>query len=123
MQTAIRPAESIQPAPTVHRRSGRANTDAVQLRALAVPSLLVICLIGIYPLCYAIYQSLRSGSLIASGSFVGAENYRTVLSSSTFWNAAEFTLIFTVAAVVGSYVVGLALALAFQAGLPAAAPA
>ncbi len=121
VQTAIRPAESIRPPPTtVHGRSARANTDAVQLRALATPSLIVICLIGIYPLCYAIYQSLRSGSLIAGGSFVGLQNYRTVLTSATFWNSAEFTLIFTVAAVAGSYLVGLALALAFQAGMPAA---
>jgi multiple sugar transport system permease protein len=120
VQTAIRPVESVQPSPAVQRRSKRANVDAVQLRALATPSVIVICLIGIYPLCYAIYQSLRSGSLISSGSYVGAENYRTVLTSATFWNSAEFTLIFTVAAVVGSYLVGLALALAFQAGMPAA---
>ena len=43
-----------------------------------------------------------------------------MLSSGTFWSSFRFTLIFTVAAVVGSYLVGLALALVFQAGFPGA---
>ena len=92
----------------------------IQFRALASPSLLVLCLIGIYPLFYAVWQSVRSGSLISSGSFVGAANYAAVLSSETFWSSVQFTVIFTLAAVIGSYVVGLALALIFQAGFPGA---
>lgn len=109
-------------APLLPRRPGRRRfqSDAVQIRALAAPSLAVLCLIGIYPLVYAIYQSLRSGTLITSGSYVGGANYSSVLTSGTFWSAAEFTLVFTVAAVVGSYLVGFALALAFQAGIPGA---
>jgi multiple sugar transport system permease protein len=109
-------------APVLPRRSARRRfqSDAVQIRALALPSLVVLCLIGIYPLVYAIYQSLRSGTLISSGSYVGASNYRSMLASGTFWSAVEFTLIFTLAAVVGSYFVGFALALAFQAGIPGA---
>ena len=80
----------------------------------------MLCLIGIYPLFYAIWQSLRSGSLISSGTFVGASNYSAVLTSQTFWSSVKFTLVFTLAAVVGSYIVGLALALTFQAGFPGA---
>jgi multiple sugar transport system permease protein len=78
-------------------------------------------LIGAYPLLYAIWQSLRNGSLITHGSFVGLSNYTSVLNSGTFWNSMEFTLIFTLASVGGSYIVGFALALAFQAGFPGGA--
>jgi multiple sugar transport system permease protein len=106
--------------PQFVRRRRRPNSDAIQLRVLATPSVIVLCLIGVYPIIYAVYQSLRSGSLISPGSFVGAANYKYVLTNGTFWASARFTLIFTVAAVVGSYVVGLALALTFQAGFPGA---
>jgi multiple sugar transport system permease protein len=104
----------------VRRRPRRSNSDAIQLRVLATPSIVILCLIGVYPIIYAVYQSLRSGTLISSGSFVGLANYKYVLTNSTFWSSARFTLIFTLAAVVGSYLVGLALALTFQAGFPGA---
>ncbi len=44
---------------------------------------------------YAGYQSLRDGSLISAGDFVGSENYLKVLTDPAFWAAARFTLIFT----------------------------
>jgi len=120
--TRSAPAAGAPPVrqPQFVRRRRRPNSDAIQLRALATPSVIVLCLIGVYPIIYAVYQSLRSGSLISPGSFVGAANYKYVLTNGTFWASARFTLIFTVAAVVGSYVVGLALALTFQAGFPGA---
>jgi multiple sugar transport system permease protein len=96
------------------------HRDTVPIRALATPSVVVLGLIGAYPLVYAVWQSLRNGSLTSSGSFVGLANYSAVLSSSNFWSCFKFTVIFTLAAVIGSYVVGLALALAFQAGFPGA---
>ena len=121
MQTAVRVAPPEQETlPSSRRRSRKVGSDAVQFRALASPSLFVLCLIGIYPLFYAVWQSLHSGTLISSGSFVGASNYTAVLSSQTFWSSVTFTVIFTLAAVVGSYLVGLALALLFQAGFPGA---
>ena len=113
-------AAPMPPQPQFVRRRLRSSSDAVQLRVLATPSVIVLCLIGGYPIIYAVYQSLRNGSLISPGSFVGGANYKYVLTNGTFWDAARFTLIFTVAAVVGSYLVGLALALTFQAGFPGA---
>ena len=108
------PHEAIAPS----RR--KLHRDTVPIRALATPSVIVLCLIGVYPLIYAIWQSLRNGTLTSSGSFVGLSNYTTVLTTATFWSSFKFTVIFTLAAVIGSYVVGLALALAFQAGFPGA---
>jgi multiple sugar transport system permease protein len=119
-ETMMGSAPAVQRPQLVGRRRRRSSSDAIQLRVLATPSIIVLSLIGLYPIIYAVYQSLRNGSLIASGSYVGGANYRYVLSDSTFWTSARFTLIFTLAAVVGSYLVGLALALTFQAGFPGA---
>jgi multiple sugar transport system permease protein len=79
---------------------------------------LLLLLINAYPLIYAAWQSLRDGSLISAGDFVGLENYQSVLSDPAFWQAVRFTIIFTIVTVLGSWVVGLGLALLLRAGVP-----
>jgi multiple sugar transport system permease protein len=86
--------------------------------ALVAPSVLLLLLINAYPLIYAALESVHNGSLISSGSFVGLANYRAVLTSASFWQAAEFTLLFTVVGVFGSWAVGLGLALLLQRHFP-----
>jgi len=81
------------------------------LLVFAVPSLVLLLLLNLYPLLYAGYQSLRDGSLISAGDFVGLQNYLDVLSDPAFWAAARFTVIFTLVGVFGSWLVGLSLAL------------
>lgn len=84
----------------------------------AAPSLILLLLLNLYPVLYAGYQSLRDGSLIAAGDFVGAENYLRVLSDPAFWAAARFTVVFTVVGVFGSWLVGLALAILLKTRIP-----
>ena len=84
----------------------------------AAPSLFLLLLINLYPVIYAGWQSLRDGSLIDAGDFVGLENYVNVLTDPTFWAAARFTLIFTVVGVFGSWIVGLALAILLKTRIP-----
>jgi multiple sugar transport system permease protein len=84
----------------------------------AAPSLFLLLLINLYPVIYAGWQSLRDGSLIDAGDFVGLENYVKVLTDPTFWAAARFTLIFTVVGVFGSWLVGLALAILLKTRIP-----
>ena len=84
----------------------------------AAPSLILLLLINLYPVIYAGWQSLRDGSLIAAGDFVGLENYQKVLTDPTFWAAARFTVVFTVVGVFGSWAVGLALALLLKKRIP-----
>ncbi|MGH3448920.1 MAG: carbohydrate ABC transporter permease [Nocardioidaceae bacterium] len=60
---------------------------------------------------YAALQSVRNGTLIDAGEFVGLANYAEVLTDPGFWNAARFTLLFTVVGVFGSWAVGLGIAL------------
>jgi multiple sugar transport system permease protein len=85
----------------------------------AAPSLFLLLLINLYPVIYAGWQSLRDGSLIDPGDFVGLENYVKVLTDPTFWAAARFTVIFTVVGVFGSWLVGLALAILLKTRIPA----
>lgn len=84
------------------------------LLGLALPSIVVLLGINVYPLLYALFQSIHNGTLITRGGFVGVKNYRTVLASAGFWHAVAFSTVFAVAGVGGSYVVGMVLALALR---------
>jgi len=88
------------------------------LLLLVLPSLFLLVLINLYPFIYAFFQSLHDGSLIATGPFVGLQNYTDVLTSPAFWKAAWFTLIFTIVGVFGSWLVGLGLALLLRTKIP-----
>src|ERR1700712_4510359 len=81
--------------PPLKRKARRPGASPGTLVAFAAPALFLLLLINLYPVLYAGYQSLRDGSLIDAGDFVGAKNYLHVLSDPTFWNAARFTLVFT----------------------------
>ena len=50
--------------------------------------------------------------------WAGLANYRAVLSSNVFGEAARNTLIFTVGSIVGQFTIGLSLALYFQRNFP-----
>ncbi|GIM93685.1 carbohydrate ABC transporter permease [Paractinoplanes toevensis] len=88
------------------------------LLLLVAPSLVLLLLINAYPLVYAALQSVRDGSLINAGEYVGLENYRATLASPAFWRSVEFTLIFTVVGVFGSWLGGLGLALLLRTRIP-----
>ncbi len=92
----------------------RGHQRALTMTALAAPALVLMVAVNAYPVLYAAQQSLHDGSLIAQGPFVGLENYVTVLGDTTFWKAVRFTVLFTLCGVLGSWVVGYALALAFR---------
>ena len=101
------------------RKRRRPGASPVTLMLFAAPSLFLLLLINLYPVIYAGWQSLRDGSLIDPGDFVGLENYVKVLTDPTFWAAARFTVIFTVVGVFGSWLVGLALAILLKTRIPA----
>ncbi|HRN28248.1 MAG TPA: sugar ABC transporter permease, partial [Terrimesophilobacter sp.] len=69
---------------------------------------------------YAANQAGRRGSLIDAGPFVGADNFVDVLTDDMFWDAARFTLVFTLVGVFGSWLVGFAIALTLRSKIPAA---
>lgn len=104
-----------QPAPP--RR--RLNPAAMTLLLLVAPSIVLLVLINAYPLVYGLWQSLRNGTLISAGDFVGLKNYANTLTSPRFWKAVEFTVLFTVVGVFGSWLVGMGLALLLRTRIPA----
>lgn len=106
-----------RPVPVTRRRGRRGSV--ITLLLLALPSLILLLLINLYPLLYAGMQSVRSGNLIGLGKFVGLANYVDVLQNPDFWSSARFTVIFTVVGVFGSWVVGLALAMLLRTRIPA----
>jgi multiple sugar transport system permease protein len=95
------------------------RSRSVTLTTFALPSLILLILLNVYPVGYAGQQSARNGDLISGGNFVGLQNYLTVVQEPTFWHAALFTLIFTVVGVFGSWAIGLALALLLRTRIPA----
>lgn len=101
------------------RAPRRLNSRTLTLLLFAIPSLLLLVLLNLYPLIYAGLQSLRNGDLLSAGNFVGLTNYATVLRSPSFWHAAVFTFVFTVTGVFGSWIVGMALALLLRTRIPA----
>ncbi|HKT00723.1 MAG TPA: sugar ABC transporter permease [Rugosimonospora sp.] len=105
-------ARQSRPKPRLSVRQGT-------LLVLVLPSVVMLVLINGYPLVSGLLQSLRDGTLLSSGSFVGAGNFTTALTSASFWNAATFTLVFTLVGVFGSWLVGLGLALLLRTRIPA----
>jgi multiple sugar transport system permease protein len=94
------------------------SRGALTLIILVAPSVIVLLLINAYPLVIAALQSVRDGTLIVAGNFVGLANYVDVLTSARFWKAALFTLIFTIVGVFGSWLVGIGLALLLRTKIP-----
>ncbi|GAA4155262.1 carbohydrate ABC transporter permease [Leifsonia shinshuensis] len=101
------------------RPPGRLSSSALTLVLFATPAVLLLLLLNLYPVLYAGQQSLRNGDLVDAGTFVGLQNYVTVLTSPEFWHAAWFTVVFTVVGVFGSWIIGLGLALLLRTRVPA----
>lgn len=96
----------------------RTRALIVTLIAFVTPSVILIGLLNIYPVAYAVLQSLQNGTLIQAGDFIGFANYVAVLTDDGFWRAARFTLTFTIVGVFGSWLVGLGLALLLRTWIP-----
>jgi multiple sugar transport system permease protein len=100
------------------RRMTRGASDRLTMSAMVLPSLVLLILVNVYPIGVGISQSLHSGSLLGSGEYVGLANFQDVLTDPGFWRAARFTLVFTVVGTFGSWIVGLAFALALRTNIP-----
>jgi ABC-type sugar transport system permease subunit len=98
-------------------RGGRARTDMLPY-LLLTPSILLIVLIVLYPMVTALLYSFQNGSLLASGSFVGLQNYLATFSDPEFQYSVFFSAIFAIFGVAGSYLLGLGLALLLVKNFP-----
>lgn len=78
------------------------------------PSMLVICLILLYPIAYSVILSffkldLMSG--VQQPRFTGISNYLSLFEDRSFWRSALLTIIYTCAMAGGSFLCGLIAAL------------
>ncbi|CAN5575847.1 sugar ABC transporter permease [soil metagenome] len=82
---------------------------------MILPTLLVVLLIGAWPILYALYLSFLR--ILPTGqSFVGLDNYATLFSDPNFWGAVVNTVVFTVASVGLEFVLGISIALVLNRG-------
>lgn len=97
------------------RRRGRATgggrTPAFAYWAVAPTLALVAAVVGA-PLVYSFYLSLnRTNAITKKWIFVGLGNYSAILASSEFWGAFARTVYFAAFSLVGTTLLGMAMAL------------
>jgi multiple sugar transport system permease protein len=107
------------------RASSPLGRAGLTLVIFALPSLILLVLLNVFPVVYSFIQSLQNGTpstLPTEAPFVGFQNYVDLFTSDQFRplfaQAALFTVIFTVVGVFGSWIVGLALALLLRTRIP-----
>ncbi|MFG3436201.1 carbohydrate ABC transporter permease [Nonomuraea sp. NPDC047897] len=81
----------------VPRRRGRGVRHTLDVRvspyAYVAPFFLLFCAFGLFPLVYTAWVSLHEWTLLEEEqTFVGLDNFATLLTDGYFWNAAVNTL-------------------------------
>jgi multiple sugar transport system permease protein len=101
------------------RISDRARAERRLAWLLCAPAVFVMLAVTAYPIGYAIYLSLLRADLRFPGqdTWVGLDNYGTVLSSSLWWTDFWHTAVITVVSVSLELVLGMLLALVMHRAL------
>lgn len=76
-----------------------------------LPSIILIAVVNMYPMFSGLIYSFKDGTMAQSGNFVGLSNFVELFRMDDFWNALSFSAIFSIFSVIGSYVMGLGLAI------------
>jgi multiple sugar transport system permease protein len=82
-----------------------------------LPAIVVMLVVIAYPIYYTIELSFFKtppGLQLKDKSFVGLDNYTTILTSSVFWRVTLNTVIWTLASTMIAFALGFALALALH---------
>lgn len=77
----------------------------------SAPSLIIIGIIMIFPVCYSVYYSFFSYRLGGTAKFVGLENYIDILKDDNFQSALLFSFVYTVVTVFFQVVLGMGIAI------------
>ena len=96
-------------------RGDFANSERRTGYTMVSPSLLLILVIGAWPVIYAIWLSFQR-VIAQETSFAGLDNYATMFSDPRFHSAVINTSIFTVLSVALEFVLGVGIALAINRG-------
>jgi len=100
-------------------RQARRDHDRVFRLALVAPSIVVLLLVGVFPLIYLIVVSFQNLTMSDTDTtFQGFLNYRLVLSDARMWQSLLHTLIFIAVALPVELALGLAMAQLFIERIP-----
>ena len=80
-----------------------------------LPAIIVVCALFLYPICSSVFYSFTNKNLIRpTYSFVGFDNYVTILTDKAFWNSFFNSLKWTIFSLAGQLLVGFTAALALN---------
>ncbi len=100
------------PPPAATGLTGRAKAERKLGLMLCAPAVIVMLAVAGFPILYAFWLSLHRADLRfpSLDRWVGLDNYRSVLTSSTWWQDVANTLIITVFSVTIELVLGMLIA-------------
>ncbi|MDY7022378.1 MAG: sugar ABC transporter permease [Cyanobacteriota bacterium] len=94
------------------------DQDAIAAWIFLAPAALLMAIFVLWPIAYLFYLSLTEGNFTISGvRWVGLKNYWQLIVSPDFWQVIGNTVYFTVATVIPSLVIPLALAVLLNQAL------
>ncbi len=108
--------QTTSPQTATRRRSALARRKATAGRRFIVPNLLAVLIFMLIPLAFSLYLSFQRWDLFHAPKFVGVDNYtRLFTGDPMFYIALVNTIIFTIATVIPTVVISLAVAAALNA--------
>jgi multiple sugar transport system permease protein len=108
---------------TVHEREGSWLSRLLDNRRFLVflfmlPTAGLLLLFLSYPLGLGVWLAFTDTTIGRDGVFIGLWNYESLFADSVFWLSVTNTILYTVVATVGKFVLGLWLALLLNHALP-----
>ena len=102
----------VAPPPAATGLTGRARAERKLGLLLCAPAVVVMLFVAGFPIVYAFWLSLHRADLRfpSLDRWVGLDNYRSVLTSSSWWQNVANTLIITVCSVTIELVLGMLIA-------------
>jgi multiple sugar transport system permease protein len=107
--SSVTTSENGQDGP--ERAKRRQLSDRALAKVFMAPSMITMTVIALFPVLYAAILSLYLYSGRQRIGFGGLENFTTALTNPRFWDAIQFTFVFTATSVVGEFLIGLGFAL------------
>jgi ABC-type sugar transport system permease subunit len=98
---------------------GRKLREALTGYFFVAPNLVLLALFLFIPLGWAFILSFQDATAFGEATWIGLENYRTLISDDVFWRTLWNTIVFTAATVPTSVAIGLVLANLLNRALPA----
>jgi len=105
--------QAVRSRPAQRTHTWRFFRDRLVILLFLAPAMLALLLFRLLPMGYAIVNSLEHNN-----HFVGLENYRFLLQSSSFWNALKVTVLFGIIINPLQIILALLVAVLLTQGIP-----